>query len=472
MADYYPLLARALDALPDRSPDLRKVVYDRARGALIGQLRSIVPPLSEADIERERDALETAITRLEGDYGGSPLPMEATSSKEASLSEEAPLPLEAPPPANDPSPEFVPTPPTEPTLPLATAPKIDVPETPRVDVPEPSAPVVPLPTGRIEPPLEIKAPLGKAAETGTEPAAASGPEEAVEAETTSDAGGRQRPRIDIVTPRRSNARLLRNVFVGSVLALVIGLIATAAYLLRDKPTDLPVAGESQNAPADGSDAKYADRIGGDAAPAPERPASAPSPATPPPLPPQPDVAVAQRAVLIEENREAPNAAPALTQGRVVWRLDAVNGERGEALETAVHATIEFPDAGLTLALTLRRNLDATLPASHTIELAFTNTAPAGSARAVQDVGLLQAKDDETARGSPLSGLPVRVRENLFLIGLSSLRNDVERNSDLLLQKNWFDLALRFSSGPRAVITFEKGSSGIQVMQNAFNQWRS
>ena len=53
MADYYPLLARALDAMPDRSPALRQAVYERARGALIGQLRSLDPPLSEDDIDLE-----------------------------------------------------------------------------------------------------------------------------------------------------------------------------------------------------------------------------------------------------------------------------------------------------------------------------------------------------------------------------------------------------------------------------------
>ena len=54
MADYYPLLTRALDALPDRSSATRRTVYDRARAALMDQLRNLDPPLSEADIARER----------------------------------------------------------------------------------------------------------------------------------------------------------------------------------------------------------------------------------------------------------------------------------------------------------------------------------------------------------------------------------------------------------------------------------
>lgn len=181
--------------------------------------------------------------------------------------------------------------------------------------------------------------------------------------------------------------------------------------------------------------------------------------------------MAQRAVLIEENTAGQNAAPTSTTGRVVWRLDSVPGEQGQPLETAIVATVTVPEAGLTLVMTIQRNLDQTLPASHTINLVFTGTGADGEKRSVQDIGLLQAKDDEAARGSPVSGLPVRVRENLFLIGLSSLRGDVDRNTDLLLHKPWFDIAIRYASGQRAVLNFEKGSAGTQVVQEAFDQWK-
>jgi len=55
--------------------------------------------------------------------------------------------------------------------------------------------------------------------------------------------------------------------------------------------------------------------------------------------------------------------------------------------------------------------------------------------------------------------------------LSSLQNDVDRNTDLLLHRNWFDIAVRYTSGKRAVLTFEKGSAGAQVMQSAFDAWQ-
>src|SRR5829696_9179531 len=67
MADYYPLLTRALDALTERSPAMRRAVYDRARAALMDQLRNLEPPLSEGDIARERLALEDAVNRVESE---------------------------------------------------------------------------------------------------------------------------------------------------------------------------------------------------------------------------------------------------------------------------------------------------------------------------------------------------------------------------------------------------------------------
>src|SRR5688572_10706791 len=68
MADYYPLISRALDGLSDKSPDMRRAVYERARSALVAQLQSLTPPLPAAEITRERLALDEAIDRLEAEY--------------------------------------------------------------------------------------------------------------------------------------------------------------------------------------------------------------------------------------------------------------------------------------------------------------------------------------------------------------------------------------------------------------------
>jgi hypothetical protein len=482
MADYYPLLARALDALPDRTPALRKAVYDRARHALISQLRSLEPPLSEDDIDLERRALDAAIERLEIDHGGLPAPAnDAASPPPARVT--APEPVRAPEPAParvperpDPLPRLPPEPPPEPpgppALPPAPPPTFAAP----AFAPPPEAPP-PAPEVRdagIVAPIPIAARRPRAAPAETAPAPLEEPPAEApppEPSAVPDPGGRQRPRIAVVPPRAGRSRILRNAVVGTVLAAVIALIAVAAFLLRDKPQTLPPAGQETagTQPSEAADSKFGDRVSGDRAggDAPRQesagPRSDPSRAQ--------GVSVAQRALLIEEAAGGESAPPVTTQGRATWRLDTVNGEQGQPLQSAVVGTVAFPDAGLTLVMTLQRNLDATLPASHTVSLAFSQTAPQGAARVVQDVGLLSAKDEEAGRGSPVSGLPVRVRENLFLIGLSSLRGDVERNTDLLLRRSWFDIAVRYATGKRAVLTFEKGAAGTQVMQSAFDAWQ-
>jgi hypothetical protein len=47
MADYYPLLAKAIAGLPESTAEARQAVYDRARMALFGQLRNLDPPVPE-----------------------------------------------------------------------------------------------------------------------------------------------------------------------------------------------------------------------------------------------------------------------------------------------------------------------------------------------------------------------------------------------------------------------------------------
>src|SRR4051812_46600501 len=67
MADYYPLLAKAVAAQAQSDPNKRRAIYERARTALLGQLRAIQPPIPEPDIQRESQALDDAVNRLESE---------------------------------------------------------------------------------------------------------------------------------------------------------------------------------------------------------------------------------------------------------------------------------------------------------------------------------------------------------------------------------------------------------------------
>src|SRR5262249_48661935 len=67
MADYYPLINKAVAGLDKSSGEARRALYERARTALVTQLRGVQPALSESDITRERLALEEAIRKVEAE---------------------------------------------------------------------------------------------------------------------------------------------------------------------------------------------------------------------------------------------------------------------------------------------------------------------------------------------------------------------------------------------------------------------
>lgn len=65
MADYKELLRRAVEALPENNGAARRAVYEKARAALVGQLRAINPPLAARDITTHRLQLEDCIRQVE-----------------------------------------------------------------------------------------------------------------------------------------------------------------------------------------------------------------------------------------------------------------------------------------------------------------------------------------------------------------------------------------------------------------------
>ena len=67
MTDYHPLIARAVEGLGRSTGEARRSLYERARNALVTQLRGVDPPLSESEITKERLALEDAIRKVEAD---------------------------------------------------------------------------------------------------------------------------------------------------------------------------------------------------------------------------------------------------------------------------------------------------------------------------------------------------------------------------------------------------------------------
>ncbi|MBE7220286.1 MAG: hypothetical protein INR64_17590, partial [Caulobacteraceae bacterium] len=132
MAEYYPLLSRAVAGLRDGAPEARQAIYGRARQALLGQLRGMQPPVPEEAITKEITALDEAIAKLEAEMAPPP-----SVSDAASAAVEAALMFDLAPPAAAPPLEVAPPPsPREPEPGAAAAVALK----PPVNRPAPVAP--------------------------------------------------------------------------------------------------------------------------------------------------------------------------------------------------------------------------------------------------------------------------------------------------------------------------------------------
>ena len=153
----------------------------------------------------------------------------------------------------------------------------------------------------------------------------------------------------------------------------------------------------------------------------------------------------------------------------MWRTETVSPGAGLAPELAVRADITIPDRRMSVTWSLRRNTDKTLPASHTIEIVFTlpSDFPGGG---IANVPGVLMKQSEQARGTPLAGLAVKVTNGFFLIGLSAVDADMQRNVQLLKERPWFDIPLVYTNGGRAILAMEKGPPGDRAFAEAFAAW--
>jgi hypothetical protein len=270
---------------------------------------------------------------------------------------------------------------------------------------------------------------------------------------------------EIYRPRRSYGALVRVL----IILVLLGGLAAAGYWQRNqvivaanKITALVSSWRSSPPPAPQREVttaqpKITDRVGAQPAekPSTARPAAAPA------------ADVAQKVVLYEEEPNNPQGKRYV--GSAIWRTETVSPGPGIAPELAIRADIEIPERNIRVTWSLRRNNDKALPASHTIEIMFTLPAdfPEGG---VQNVPGVLMKQNEQTRGVPLAGLAVKVTNGFFLIGLSSVEVDLQRNIALLKERPWFDIPIVYNSNKRAILAIEKGTPGERAFEEAFRAW--
>jgi len=251
--------------------------------------------------------------------------------------------------------------------------------------------------------------------------------------------------------------------IAAIAAVVIGILCVAGigYWQRGAISSLfagmrstspaPVTQQQQQPAQPAGQPKITDRIGGDQAGTANAPAAA----------------VAQKVVLYDEDPNDPQGKRYV--GSAIWRTETVSPGPGQPPELAIRADVEIPERHLRMVWSLRRNTDKALPASHTIEIMFTLPADFAEGGIGNVPGVLM-KQNEQARGVPLAGLAVKVTNGYFLIGLSAVDIDVQRNIQLLKERDWFDIPIVYTSGKRAILAVEKGTPGSRAFEEAFRAW--
>jgi hypothetical protein len=263
-------------------------------------------------------------------------------------------------------------------------------------------------------------------------------------------------------PRSSSTALVAALFA----VLVIVSLAGALYWWREPikgwfaAVRLPMQGQS--ADQNPTRPKIPDRVGQPSVQADKGAGSAPGAKD------AQVAAVAQRVVLYEEDPDDPQGKRLV--GSAIWRTETVSPGAGQAPELAIRADLEIPERSIKATMSIRRNTDQALPASHTIELMFNIPAdfPFGG---ISNVPTILMKQAEQARGAPLAGLVVKVTPTFFLVGLSSGEGDVQRNIQLLKERAWFDIPVVYTNGRRAILAVEKGTPGERAFATAFAAWK-
>ena len=487
MADYYPLLARAVAGLAPEAKEQRRSIYERARKALLGQLRGIDPPVPDDDVQRESEALDEAIARLERELAiAQPVPPPPVAAPGPTADPPAPRPVSQPP-RRDPIPR-----PERPQAPFVSAPFVSPPFVPpSLVAPDASAPKTDLEHDAELAALASTAPPVALPQADAPLGTSEAPAVAVRMRTADNA-----PRLDVSRdgepPRSEAARpaaprpeqksggARRLAMILAAVAVLFGGVGYAAWKMRDRPEDIvrsrsPIV-ETQQQPAAGP--KVNERIGSGAAPTrpsdlqpPERaqPAQPTTPAQQPPSQPTdtPGIAVGQRVGLLLQS-DAPQGFDT-QMGNVVWRMDSINRGPGVPLSRAIRADFDVPDAKLKGFITIEKNLDPTLRASHTVTVRFLPSPDSALAK-ITEIGLPVMRSEASANVEPLAGVQAKITDNIFIVALTSDPQFAVRNIETIKSRGWFDIPMKLADGRAAKITLEKGTPGDRIVNEAFEAW--
>ena len=184
--------------------------------------------------------------------------------------------------------------------------------------------------------------------------------------------------------------------------------------------------------------------------------------------PAPPVGAGQKMYLYEE--QLGQSVPSSYQGTVEWELKQENNGT-DVPEPVIEGTLNVPDAGLSGTITFRRNDDPSLPASHLVDIAF-KLSDDFEGGAIENVQRISMKNTEAARGDPLVAVSAKITDDLYMLALNDFEQARAQNLALLRDRNWIDIPVTYRNGRRALLTLEKGTTGMAIFDRAIQEWQA
>ena len=184
---------------------------------------------------------------------------------------------------------------------------------------------------------------------------------------------------------------------------------------------------------------------------------------------QPAVAGQGDKMFLYEERVG-QSVPTAIAGNAVWSLQEEAGENGKP-EPVVQAQVTVPERGLSALITFKRNSDASLPASHLVEIVFS--LPANfEGGAIESVQRIAMKTTEQDRGNALIAVPAKITDDFHMIALNDFPEARATNLELLRTRDWIDIPVTYRNGRRALLTLEKGQAGADAFNKAIQAWNA
>lgn len=512
MADFVAVIRKAVDNLSENTPENRAKVYDKARAAIRRQLEAINPPPSDEVIARQLDKLGLAIDEVESEHAEAlPADLDETDALMAELEsmvEKSPVVTEA----------------SAAVSPAAVAPEPVVPAVQEQPVPSPAyEPQAPEPEAEpfddreseaAMPPRDLSGPAhddafglgpdGNAPGTARKPALGSGGVLAlVVVLALAGVGYAGWAYKDTFMAMLGSSQSEAPAIVETVSETAPETAALAPEVAEPEVTAPSEPAASEAAPSEPVDPaegeKFTQRLNADgtetdAGPAPgpatddtvegrsvaeltdTTPADesiaeestaqaevAPQDATAPESQP---LGVSQKMILYEERlgQQSLEVKP----GTVVWTLVSEPSSEGPDNQV-IRGEINNPDTGLSALLTIKKNNDPSLPASHLIEIVFA--VPEGfTGGSIDQLQRVSFKQTEADQGSPLIAVPAKITQDFYMVALNDLAEATQVNTELMRQRNWIDIPVVYANGRQALITLEKGATGTEVFNQALDAW--